>query len=243
MDQKTVAKGPLKIDSADLTQENLEHDFFQFSTRATDFKNLDQAVHNIVLGIELLEIADGGYQKIENHLDQIKQLVIPQLSSNINVARRSALVAKISLKKKELDQVAESIQFKGKKILDGSLSASRDPDQHLYLIAGVTGSPETRVNFNTGLNIPKISSKTLGLGSGFCSNPEEDFKIVMGLENALGITHRLKQRSFAMRNLLQKTRKSLNIAIENHKAAESAPDSQMMAKEFLRTINNNCFNQ
>ena len=67
MDQKTVAKGPLKIDSADLTQENLEHDFFQFSTRATDLKSLDQAIHNIDLGMELLGKADDAYEKIENH--------------------------------------------------------------------------------------------------------------------------------------------------------------------------------
>ena len=107
-------------------------------------------------------------------------------------------------------------------------------------MAGVTGSPETRVNLNTGLNIPKISSKTLGLGSTFFNTPEEGFKIIMVLENALGITHRLKQRSSALRNLLQQIRKDLQISKENHRAAESAPRSQVIAEEFLRTLNTHC---
>lgn len=237
MDQKTIAKVPFKVDSVDLTQENLDHDFFQPINRVTDLKSLDQAMHNIGLGLELLDKADAAYEEVEAILSQIKQLATPGLASNLDPSLRSSLDVNILLKKNELDQLCASVQFKGKKILDGSLSASRNAEQHFYLMAGVTGSPENRINLNTGLNIPKISSKTLGLGTTFFKAPEESFKIIMVLENALGITQRLKQRSLALRNLLQKTRKNLDISIANHQAAESAPESLAHAEDFLRAIN------
>ncbi|MEK9629237.1 MAG: hypothetical protein VW455_09480 [Nitrospinota bacterium] len=236
MEQKTIAKVPLKVEGVDLTQEILEPGLFQPENRTTDLKSLDQAIHNIDLGIELLDKADDAYEKIEAHLVQIKELSGPGLASNLEPSKRSVLEEKISLKKKELDQLSESIKFKGKKILDGSLSASRNEEQHLYLMAGVTGSPENRVNLNTGLNIPRITSKTLGLGATFFNTPEDGFKTIMVIENALGICNRLKERSQALRSILEKIKRNLDVSVTNHRAAESAPSTLEKAEEFLRMI-------
>ena len=60
----------------------------------------------------------------------------------------------------------------------------------------------------------------------------------MILENALGIINRLKQRSTALNTHLKKIQKYLATAIENHRAANSAPDSYEQAIEFLQTANN-----
>ena len=238
MDQKTTTKVSCKVNNSYLTQENQDRDFFETITRVTDLKSLDQAIHNIDLGLELLDKADSAYEEIEAILDQIKKLAAPSIVSNLDATPHYSLDVNISLKKKELDLLYNSIQFKGKKILDGSLSASRNPEQHLYLMAGVIGSPKNRINLNIGLNIPKISSKTLGLGTTFFSKTkEEGFKIMIVLENAMGIIHRLKQRSLVLRNLLQQNKKSHDISIANHQAAESAPKSLAVAEEFLRTIN------
>ena len=237
MEQKTIAKVPAKADFIDPISEDLDHEIFRSSTRGTDLKSLDQAIHNIKLGMELLDEADAAYENIEALLAKIRKLATPSLASNLVPSLRSTLDEEATLKTKELDQLCASIQFKGKKILNGSLSASRDSDQHLYLMAGVTGSPENRINLNTGLNIPKISSKTLGLGTTFFSNPEAGLKTMMVLENALGITTRLKQRSKAIKTLLQKNQKHLDISVANHQAAKSAPDSMAMADDFLRIIN------
>lgn len=233
MNQKTV---PFKVDFIDPTTENLDYDFFQSGTRVTDLKSLDQALHNINLAMELLEEANVAYEKIETLLIEIKQLATPSLASNFDLSQLSTLEAKISLKKNELDKLSTLIQFKEKRILDGSLSASRDAEQHLYLMAGVTGSPENRINLNTGLNIPKISCKTLGLGTMFFNTPEEGFKIMMMIENALGIITRLKSRSQALKDLLNRIKRSIDVSISNHQAAESTPDSLEKAEEIFRAI-------
>ena len=237
MSQKTTTKVSC-VNNSYLTQENRNQDFFQTITRVTDLKSLDQAINNIDLGLELLDKADSAYEEIEAILDQIKKLAASSIVSNLDATPHYSLDVNISLKKKELDLLYNSIQFKGKKILDGSLSASRNPKQHLYLMAGVMGSPKNRINLNIGLNIPKISSKTLGLGTTFFSTAkEEGFKIMIVLDNAIGIINRLKQRSIGLRDLLQQNKKSHDISIANHHAAESVPKSLAVAEEFLRTIN------
>ena len=58
---------------------------------------------------------------------------------------------------------------------------------------------------------------------------KESFKV----ENAMGI---IKQQSLR-KDFLQENKKSHDISIANRQAAESAPKSLTMAKDFLRTIN------
>ena len=62
-------------------------------------------------------------------------------------------------------------------------------------------------------------------------------KVSFKVDNPMGIMHRLKQRSLALGNCLQQNKKSHDLSIANHQAAESAPKSLAMAEEFLRTIN------
>ena len=186
--------------------------------------------------MELFEEADVAYEKIEALLAEIKQLTTPSLASNFDLSQLSALEVKISLNKNELDKLSSLTQFKGKRILDGSLSASRDAEQHLYVMAGVTGSPENRINLNTSLNIPKISCKTLGLGTMFFNTPEEGFKTMTMVENALGIVTRLKNRFHALKEHLQKIKVSIDVSIANQQAAESTPPSLAKAEEIFPSI-------
>ena len=58
-------------------------------------------------------------------------------------------------------------------------------------------------------------------------------KVSFEVENAMGI---IKQRSLR-KDFLQENKKSHDISIANHQAAESAPKSLAVAEELLRTIN------
>ena len=230
MYQKTV---PFKVGFIDPLIENLDHDFLQSGTRLTDLKSLDQALHNISLAMELFEEVDVAYEKIEALLFEVKQLAGPSLASNFDLSQLSMLEVKISLKKNELDKLSLLTQFKGKRILDGSLSASRDAEQHLYLMVVVTGSSESRINLNTDLNIPKISCKTLGLGTIFFNTPEEGLKTMMMVENALGIVNRLKNRFHALKDHLHQIEAKIDISIANHQAADSTPTLWQKQRKFF----------
>lgn len=234
MNQKVIANFACKVEDIEPNLEVPGLEFDKFTNQETDPKNLDQAIHNVLLGMELISVVENAYGEIEAILSQVKHWVSPSLASNLENPQLSDLETKISLKLRALDQAAETFKHKGQKLLDGSISASAKTDSYSFLVVGANGSPENRINLNTSLNIPSINSNTLGLGELLVSSPQKGLKGLMILENALAIISRLKQRSAALGIHLQEIKQHLAIAIENHNAANSAPDSYGHAREFLR---------
>jgi len=234
MNQKVVANFACKIEDIDPNLEVSGLEFKKFTNQETDPKNLDQAIHNVSLGIELISVVENAYGEIEAVLSQVKQWISPGQESNLDNPKNSNLEIQISLKLRALDQIAETFKHKGQKLLDGSISASVKTDSHSFLVVGANGSPENRINLNTSLNIPSINSQTLGLGELSVSSSQNELKGLMILENALAIIHRLKQRSAVLRNHLKEIKQHLATAIENHHAANSTPDSYGQAREILR---------
>jgi flagellin-like hook-associated protein FlgL len=202
----------------------------------TNHKNLDQAVHNVLLGMELISVVENAYEEIASTLSQIKYWVSFNLKSNSENAQISDLEIRISLKLKVLDQAAETFKHKGQKLLDGSMSASVTTDSHCFLVVGVNGSPENRIDLNTSLNIPSISSNSLGLGELSISSPQIRLKGLIMLENALAIITRLKERSTALGTHLQRVNQNLSTAIENHHAVNTTPDFSERTGEFIRLV-------
>jgi flagellin-like hook-associated protein FlgL len=239
MNQKTVPDSSYKINVTEPGSETSGLEFLKFVNQETSIKNLDQAIHNVLLGIELVSALDSTCDDFENILSQVKQSVSPALASNLDDSQIATMAVNTSLKLRELDQMAESFKHNGQNLFDGSLSASVKADIHSYLVVGANCSPVNRINLNTSLNIPTINSKTLGLGALSIESPQNGLKSLLVLENALGIINRLKQRSLALKAHLQEIQTHLSTAIENHHAADSAPTSYEQAKDFLRVAG--CF--
>jgi hypothetical protein len=208
----------------------------KFTIQETNPKNLSQAVDNVLLGMELISLVENAYEEIASILSQVKHLISSSLKSNSENAYTSDLETRVSLKLKDLDQAAETFKHKGQKFLDGSMSASAKTESHCFLIVGVNGSPENRINLNTSLNIPSLNLKTLGLRELSVSSPQIGLKGLMMLENALAVTTCLKQRSTALGTHLQRVNQHLSTAIENHQAANTALDSFEQTGEFIRVV-------
>jgi flagellin-like hook-associated protein FlgL len=202
----------------------------------TNPKNLDQAIHNVLLGMDLISVVEKAYEEIASILSQVKYWVSSNLKSSSKNTQTSDLETRISLKLKVLDQAAETFKHKGQKILDGSMSASEKTESHCFLIVGANGSPENRINLNTSLNIPSINLNTLGLGELSVSASQIGLKELMMLENALAITTRLKQRSTTLGTHLQRVNQHLSTAIENHHAANTPLDSFEQTGEFIQVV-------
>ena len=238
MNQKTISGTSNKVGDVEARWEISGLEFLKFTNPETNLKNLDQAIHNVSFGMELISVVGNACGEIEVILSQLKQWVSPGLASNLENSQKAQLDVKISLKLRELDQVAETFNHNGQKLLDGSLSISVKTEMHSYLVVGANGSPENRINLNTSLNIPPITAKTLGLGTLTPHSPQKGFKGLMVLENAFAIINRLQQRSTALQTHLQEIQRNLAIAIENQHAANSAPGSYEQAREFLRVASN-----
>jgi flagellin-like hook-associated protein FlgL len=208
----------------------------KLTAQETNPKNLDQAVHNVLLGMELISVVENAYEEIASTLSQIKHWVSFNLKSNSANAQTSDLETRISRKLEVLNQAAETFKHRGQKLLDGSMSASVKTNSHCFLVVGVNGSPENRINLNTSLNIPSINSNSLGLGELSISSTQIGLKGLIMVENALAVTTRLKKRSSALGTHLEGVNQHLSTAIENHHAANTTPDSFEQTREFIRFV-------
>ena len=226
MNQKVVASFACKAENIPSNKKA--------ANQETDLKNLNQAFHNVLLGKEIITLLENAYAEIEAILSQVKHWCFPGLASNVNDSQKTMLEVKICLQLRELDRLAETLTHKGQKLLNGTLSASVETNLHSFLLVGTSSSPENRINLNTSLNVPSISSKNLGLGELSISSQQNRLKGLMMLENAFAVITRLKQRSTILGAHLQEINLYLSVSIENHHAASTAPDSFEQAGEFIR---------
>ena len=226
MNQKVIASFVCK--SEDFTS-NKKH-----INQETDFKNLEQAFHNVLLGQRIITLVEKAYGEIETVLSQVKHYVSSGLLSNLEDSQKPMLEVKISQSLKELDEIVQTSTHKGQNLLTGTLSASVKNSSHFFLLVGSLSSPDNRINLNTSLDIPSVSSKALGLGELSVSSKQDGLNGLMMLKNSLAIIIRLKRRSSSLRSHLEKVNRYLSISIENHHAANTAPYSCEQAEELIR---------
>ena len=99
MEQKTIAKAPIKTEQIELTQKTPDKAFCESRTKEVDLKSLNQAIQELDLGMDFLQKVDATYEKVEFLLYQIKQLAAPGLVSDLDTFKHSELKTKISFKK------------------------------------------------------------------------------------------------------------------------------------------------
>jgi flagellin len=91
----------------------------------SQINGLNQAVRNANDGISLSQTAEGALQESGNILQRIRQLAVQSANDSNSAADRKALQAEVSQLTSELNRIANTTTFNGKKILDGSFSAQK----------------------------------------------------------------------------------------------------------------------
>ena len=94
------------------------------TTRFTaQIRGLNQAVRNSNDGISLAQTAEGALNETTNILQRIRELAVQAANDTNNDSDRASLQAEVSQLKDELDRIAETTNFNGNKVLDGSFLA------------------------------------------------------------------------------------------------------------------------
>lgn len=115
MNQKTVSNSVLKIKAIKSGSDIPDLEFLKSTSQETSIKSLDQAVHNILLGMDLVSELENAYGQIESILSQVKEWVSPGLASNLEDSEKATLEVKVALKLRELDRSTETFEHKGQK--------------------------------------------------------------------------------------------------------------------------------
>src|SRR4026208_2378383 len=91
----------------------------------SQINGLNQAIRNANDSISLAQTAEGALAESGNILQRIRQLAIQSANDSNSAADRKALQAEVSQLVSELNRIANTTPFNGKKILDGSFTAQK----------------------------------------------------------------------------------------------------------------------
>jgi flagellin len=115
----------------------------------SQIRGLDQAVRNANDGQALIQTAEGALDETTNILQRMRELSIQSANGTYDSGNRSTLNAEVRQLQDELTRIAETTNFNGQKLLDGSLG-------ELVLQVG------SEANQTISAEIGKLDAKGLG---------------------------------------------------------------------------------
>ena len=118
------------------------------SRMTTQILGLDVAMRNANDAISMSQTAEGAMQEHTNIMNRMRDLALQSANDTNSIAERKALQQEVDQLVKELDRIAETTDFSGKKLLDGS---SQD----------MTFQIGANANETIAFSIPKMDAKSL----------------------------------------------------------------------------------
>ncbi|MGJ4803078.1 flagellin [Luteimonas sp. SDU82] len=119
----------------------------------TQIRGMDQAARNANDGISLAQTAEGALGEIGNNLQRIRELAVQSRNATNSSEDRAALQKEVAQLQSEIQRVAETTNFNGTKLLDGSFT-------------GAAGVFQVGANAGETISVDQIASaRTSDLGS------------------------------------------------------------------------------
>jgi flagellin len=127
------------------------------SRMTSQINGLNQAARNANDGISLTQTAEGGLATATDLLQRMRELAVQSANSTNSNADRASLQAEVGQLRSEIDRVAQSTNFNGINLLDGSFSA-----QSFQVGANNTSADRVQVNAIANMKASALGSGTSG---------------------------------------------------------------------------------
>ena len=210
-----------------------------------DIATLQQGSRNANDAISLIQVADGSLGIIDEKIIRMKELAEQAATGTYDSTQRLMIESEYQQMASEITRIANSTDFNGIKLLDGTLSALDRADGKIHDGSGMTSIGALKVHFGTSNDsaedyyyvvIGDSTASALGIGNqayqivngekqlrdgGTVSTQEAAQKALNALNQAIISKDKIRAHLGAMQNRLENTISNLNIQAENLQAAES----------------------
>ena len=210
-----------------------------------DIATLQQGSRNANDAISLSQVADGSLGIIDEKIIRMKELAEQAATGTYDSTQRLMIESEYQQMASEITRIANSTDFNGIKLLDGTLSALDRADGKIHDGSGMTSIGALKVHFGTSNDsaedyyyvvIGDSTASALGIGNqayqivngekqlrdgGTVSTQEAAQKALNALNQAIISKDKIRAHLGAMQNRLENTISNLNIQAENLQAAES----------------------
>jgi flagellin len=198
-------------------------------------RSMKQAERNANDGISLVQVAEGGMNEVGNILTRMRELSIQSASDTIGDTERGFIQKEVKGLKEEIDRIALSTEFNGRKLLDGN-------SEQLDIQVGIKNNPfEDRFVFNAKALTSTLTA--LGMNEVDNSTKEASQLNLEKIDSAITRINENRSELGALQNRLQSTINNLGIYRENLSAANSRIRDTDIAEETADLMKNNILTQ
>ncbi|NDG84607.1 MAG: flagellin FliC [Proteobacteria bacterium] len=205
-------------------------------TLRAQIRGIGQAERNAQDGISLVQVAEGGLVEVSNILIRMRELGVQAASDTVGPRERKFLDNEFQQLSEEIERIANSIEFNGNPLLNGSGSA-------FEVQIGVKNNPlvdriklfdpySSNVNLvSLGINLASVSDKTSAQNS------------LAAIDQALNSVTSIRAGFGSMQNRLQSVITNLQVNKENMMSANSRIRDADLAEETSELTKSQILNQ
>lgn len=198
-------------------------------------KGLETAQKNAQDGISLVQTAEGALTEVHSMLNRMTELATQSANGTYEDAvDRTNLQSEVNSLISEIDRIAVSTNFNGKKLLNGSLSGTANV---LKLQVGDTADQTISVE------VKSMKASGLGISGLSISGQGNANTAIATIKTAINKVSSTRGDLGAIQNRLEHTINNLGVTAENMTAAESRIRDVDMAKEMMEFTKNNILSQ
>ncbi|MBI2603264.1 MAG: flagellin FliC [Deltaproteobacteria bacterium] len=210
-------------------------------------RGLDQAKRNASDAVSMLQVAEGGMAEMTNLLIRMRELTVQAATDTVGDAERGFLNREYTQLADEIDRIAATTEFNGRKFFVSENSLDK------YTIQVGTNWDETGVD-TIGINLEglRFNTETLGLGKESEIGPLEGTEGPMRdeianklsvIDTSLGMIAKERANLGALQSRFDTTINNLSTSVENLGAAKSRITDTDFAAETANLAKNQILSQ
>ncbi|MGL5311690.1 MAG: flagellin [Peptostreptococcaceae bacterium] len=200
----------------------------------SQIRGLDQANRNVQDGVSMIQTAEGGMEEIGNILHRMRELTVQGANDTNTADERTKINAELTQLSEEITRIAETTQFNGQNLLDGSAGDG-------------AGAVNIQVGANSGqtitLQFDAMDATTLAVDGLDVDDTTNANAATDAIDAALETVNTARATMGASQNRLEYTSNNLTTSSENLTAAESRIRDVDLAKEMVNLSKLNILTQ
>ena len=204
----------------------------------SDIRALRQAVRNASDGISLMNVTEGALNEQSGILIRLRELASQAATGTVGSTERQTVQLEFSALRNELTRIAQTTEFNGTGLIDGTLASSASSSDHVLIQIGIDSSTNSRLNLNTEINLAAVTSSVLGIHTLSVTGASEALTALTAINTAIATVTATRGKVGAIQNRLQRSVSALSITSENLQAAESAIRDADVAEEIAQLTRN-----
>jgi flagellin len=177
----------------------------------SDIRALQQASRNAADGISMIQTAEGGLEEVSGILIRMRELAEQAATGTLGADERTYLDSEFQQLVLEVSRIADSTEFNGTKLLDGSIA-------QLDIQVGIGTQSDSQVTLMLGAG---MRADDLNLNTINVLDAAAALASITAVSNATGLVSAQRADFGSAQNRLESTIRNIAMSVENLSAANS----------------------